>query len=55
MLNLISQLNLYIDSSGIIRVKSKCERMKDIKKVGRYNFPILLSKFSLLCKGLVND
>ena len=55
MPNLISQLNLYIDSSGIIRVKSKCERMKDIKKVGRYNFPILLSKCSLLCKGLVND
>ena len=55
MPNLIKQLNLYIDCNGIIRMRSKCDRMKEIKKLGRYNFPILISKKSLLSKCLILD
>ena len=53
--DLIKQLNLYIDKFGIIRVKSKMERLKDINRFGRFNFPILLSRNSILANLIIRD
>lgn len=46
---LVSQLNLFIDSNGIIRIKCKFRRWRD--DVGE--FPILLSKESRLTKLII--
>lgn len=48
--NLANQLNLFLDSKGLIRVKSKFGKLK-----GDFNekFPMLLSKFCPLTKNLI--
>ena len=51
--NIVSQLNLYIDTNGLIRVKSKCDKLKDIKKFGRFSFPLLIHKDSPLSKLII--
>ena len=45
--SLITQLNLFVDNTGIIRVKSKFRNVK--------NFPILMSRDSYLTKLIVSD
>ena len=49
MPNLIAQLNVYPDESGILRVKSKFERWKDDSKA----YPILLYKNSPFTEMIV--
>ena len=53
--NIVSQLNLFLDHRGLIRAKSKCENLKNIKKYGRYNFPLLISKSSPLASLIIKD
>lgn len=53
--NIVNQLNLYIDNDGLLRVKCKLERMKDIKNFEKYKFPLLLSKESKLTSLIVLD
>lgn len=48
---LVSQLNIFKDSSGILRVKSKFRRWKE----GNLNLPILLSKNSYLAQLVVRE
>ena len=48
MPNIIGQLNLFIDNSGLIRVKSKFSRWRD-----RMEYPILLAKDSKLTREMV--
>ena len=50
--NLISQLNLFKDKDGLLRVKSKFDRWKDSSKLC---FLILLSKESKLVQMIVSD
>ena len=44
-----------MDRFGIIRVKNKCEKLLDIKRYGRVNFPILLSRTSFLTNLIIRD
>lgn len=48
---LVSQLNIFKDNCGILRVKSKFRRWKD----GNLNLPILLSKSSILSTLIVRE
>ncbi|XP_068234742.1 uncharacterized protein [Palaemon carinicauda] len=50
--NLVSQLNVYPDQVGILRVRSKCDRWKEGE---RCYFPILLHKHSELTKLIILD
>ncbi len=50
--NIVGQLNIYPDSDGLLRVRSKCCRGKDKNKT---YFPILLSKNSILTKLIVSN
>ena len=50
--NLVMQLNLFRDTDGLLKVKSKFERWKDNAK---YCFPILLSKHSKLTYLIITD
>ncbi|XP_064090003.1 uncharacterized protein LOC135204009 [Macrobrachium nipponense] len=49
---IIGQLNLYIDKEGLLRVRSKLDKLKDDR---RYRFPILLSKDSRLTKLIIEN
>ena len=49
--NIVSQLNLFIDSNGVIRIKSKYDRKTNTK----VSFPILLSKHSRLARLIIMD
>lgn len=49
---LVSQLNIYVDGEGLLRVRSKLSRLKDEK---RMRFPILLSKDSSLTRLIILD
>jgi len=51
MPNLVKQLNLYVDSKGILRVRSKFNRQYSKRIVE----PILLSKVSFLTKSIILD
>ena len=53
--NIVSQLNLYIDPDGLIRVKSKCQRMKGIQKLNKFTFPLLISRNSALSPMIIRD
>ena len=53
--NLVNQLNLFMDKFGVIRVKNKCEKILDIKRYGRVNFPILLSRSGFLTNLIIRD
>ena len=53
--NIVSQLNLYLDPEGLIRVKSKCRRMKEIQSLNKFSFPLLISKNSHLSKLVIRD
>ena len=53
--NLVNQLNIYLDQSGLLRMKSMCEKMKSIQKYGRYQFPLLISKNSLLTNLIIKE
>ena len=53
--NIVSQLNLFLDADGLIRVKSKCQRFKDIQKLNKYNLPLLISKKSQLAGLIIED
>ena len=53
--NLVSQLNIYMDKDGLLRVKSKCERMKELKRFTRFSFPLLLAKNSRLTESIILD
>ena len=53
--NIIKRLNLYVDSYGLLRVKNKCERLKNINLYGRCNFPILLANDSELSILIIRD
>ena len=50
--NLISQLNLYLDAAGIIRVKSKFDRWS---VHGKYQHPILLQKYAKLTNLIIDS
>ena len=50
--NIVSQLNLFRDSFGVLRVKSKFDR-KSCSKI--CYFPILLSKHSILTKLIIAE
>lgn len=52
MPSLISQLNIYLDKQGLLRIKSKCSRWKDDEFV---RFPILLHKSSPLTRLIILD
>ena len=52
---LVNQLNVYVDQTGLLRVKNKCERLKKLKRYHDYEFPILLSKDSDLVPLLIRD
>ena len=45
-------MNIYIDSEGLLRVRSKCDRLKADQ---RYSFPLLLSKDSHLVPLIIMD
>ena len=49
---IVGQLNVYLDSSGLLRVRSKLDKLKDGK---RYRFPVLLHKDSPLTKLIILD
>ena len=49
--SLVSQINLYVDKSGLIRVKGKFSKSNSMYK----NFPILLSRNSDLTKLIIKD
>ena len=51
--NLVNQLNLFVDD-GILKVKSKCEKLK-LSSFRNRDFPILLSKDSFLTKLIILD
>ena len=53
--NLVKQLNIYADKFGILRVRSKSDKLKNQKLYNRFNFPILLPKCSELTKLIVSD
>lgn len=50
--NLISQLNLFIDRDGILRVGCKFDRWRES---GKFTYPYLISKESLLVEPIVMD
>lgn len=52
MPSIVGQLNVYLDSSGLLRVRSKLSKLKDQR---RYRFPILLHKDSPLTKLIILD
>ena len=53
MPNIVSQLNIFPDQDGLLRVKSKTARWKDKDD---YSYaPILLAKNSLLTEMVIND
>ena len=49
---LVGQLNVYVDQEGLLRVRSKMQKLKDDR---RMRFPLLISKDSLLTKYIVLD
>ena len=49
---LVEQLIVYVDQEGLLRVRSKMQKLKDDK---RMRFPLLVSKDSLLTKYIVLD
>ena len=51
--NLVTQLNLYLDQDGLLRVQSKCDNLKKSSK--SYNFPLLLSKNSQITRLIISD
>ena len=53
MPNIVAQLNIFPDSNGLLRVKSKTARWKD--KDNYCYAPILLAKNSLLTEMVIND
>ena len=52
--NSVNDLNIYLSKEGILRVQSKFSNKQE-SKVGRYAFPILLSKESVLTKLIIRD
>ena len=52
---IVAQLNLYMDHNRLIRVKSKCGKMKQANRFARYNFPILLPKDSCVTNKIILD
>ena len=50
MPKIVGQINVYLDEEGLLRVRSKMDRLKYGK---RYRFPILLSKESPLTKLII--
>ena len=50
---IVLQLNLFVDKTGILRVKSKCETLTLIYP--HFNFPILLPNKSELTTLIIND
>ena len=52
---LVNQLNVYIDKFGLLRVKSKCERIKKVKRYIGYDFPLLLSKSSKIIPLFIEE
>ena len=55
MPNIIAQLNVYPDKEGILRVKSKCDKILRISRYNRSKFPVLISKQSKLANLIVHD
>ena len=51
MPNVVSQLNVFLDKQGILRVKHKLKRWSDSKR----DFPVLLAKSSKLTEMIVKD
>ena len=51
MPNLVSQLNLFVDEHGLLRVRSKFDRWKNLK----FAYPLLLAKSSTLVQLLLSD
>ena len=49
--NLVGQINVYMDQDGLLRVRSKCERIQ----ARGYTFPLLLAKQSTLTKIIILD
>lgn len=52
MPNIISQLNIFLDSDGLLKVRSKFDRWRHRAD---YRFPILLAKGSALTKLIITD
>ena len=50
MPNIVGQLNIFVDQDGLLRVRSKCEKLK-----GRRDFPLLLAKDSSLTNLIISD
>ena len=48
MPNIVGQLNIYVDKDGLLRVRSKCDKL-----VRRHGFPLLLAKNSYLTSMIV--
>ena len=48
--NLVGQLNIYLDKEGLLRVRSKCDKLPN-----RFDFPILLAKDSRLTSLVIQD
>ena len=50
MPNIVGQLNVFVDKDGLLRVRSKCEKLERHRE-----FPIILSKNSSLTNLIVSD
>ena len=48
--NIVSQLNIFMDANGLLRVRSKLGKLQNR---ARYNFPLLLTKNSPLTKMVI--
>ncbi|XP_068237328.1 uncharacterized protein [Palaemon carinicauda] len=53
--NIVAQLNLFLDSDGMVRVKSKCRRLKEVQHLNKFNYPLLLSKDSMLVPLIIRE
>ncbi|XP_068228287.1 uncharacterized protein [Palaemon carinicauda] len=50
MPNIVGQLNVYVDNDGLLRVRSKCDKL-----IRRHGFPLLLAKNSHLTSLIVHN
>ncbi|XP_068250638.1 uncharacterized protein [Palaemon carinicauda] len=53
--NIVAQLNLFLDSDGMVRVKRKCRRLKEVQHLNKFNYPLLLSKDSMLVPLIIRE
>ncbi|XP_066947446.1 uncharacterized protein [Macrobrachium rosenbergii] len=53
--NIVKQLNVFMDRDGLLRVRSKCERLRSVERFKRYSFPLLLAKKSVLTPLIILD